>query len=61
MANPNAQQSCTLDSFLGLLTNVSAESIPEGGSPMNWDVDFIVGDVGTRAGLLSFYSFCTGA
>jgi hypothetical protein len=56
--SPQAQQSAVLDAFLGLLTNVQPESIPEGGSPMTWDCDFIVGMVGTRAGLVSQYQFC---
>lgn len=55
MANPQGQQSAPLDAFLGLLTNISPESIPEGGSPLNWDCDFIVGDVFTRPGLVALY------
>lgn len=58
MASPQAQQSAVLDAFLGLLTNVQPESIPEGGSPLCFDVDFTVGDVFTRAGLVSQYVFC---
>lgn len=61
MPNPQAQQSCTLEAFLGLLTNISPESVPEGGSPLNWDVDYITGSVFTRPGLVSQYFFCTGA
>lgn len=55
MASPQAQNSVTLDSFLGLLTNVSPDSIPEGGSPLNWDCSFLTGQVGTRPGLVSVY------
>lgn len=46
-----------LDAFLGLLTNILPESIPEGGSPLNWDCDYLVGSVSTRLGLVSQYSF----
>jgi hypothetical protein len=56
MANPQAQASCTLDAFLGLLTNVAPDAIPEGGSPLNWDCDYLVGEVGTRPGLVSVYN-----
>ena len=58
MANPQAHQSVTLDAFLGLITNVTPDSIPMGASPMNWDVDYIIGEVFTRPGLVSMYSFC---
>ena len=54
--NPQASQSCTLDSFLGLFTNASPESLPEGAAPLAWDVDFIVGEVFTRPGLVSMYT-----
>ena len=36
---------------------MNPEDIPEGGSPRNWDVDFVVGSVFTRPGLYSVYSF----
>ena len=58
MANPQASQSVTLDAFLGLITNFAPESIPMGGSPLAWDVDFIAGEVFSRPGLVSMYSFC---
>lgn len=51
------KSSYTLDQFLGLVTNASPDSLPEGASPMNWDCDFIVGSVFTRAGVISPYSF----
>lgn len=57
MAVPQGLQSAPLDQFLGLLTNIGPESIPEGGSPLNWDVDFITGSVFTRDGLVSVYTF----
>lgn len=58
MATPQAASSVTLDSFLGLVTNFSPESLPMGASPLNWNVDFIAGGVFTRPGLVSKYSFC---
>ena len=61
MANPQAEQSVTLDSFLGLVTNFAPESLPMGASPLNWDVDFIAGEVFGRAGLVSSYIFATNA
>lgn len=58
MGQPTSQQAVVLDSFLGVVTNAAPESLPEGASPMAWDVDFTIGDVFTRAGLVSAYSFC---
>jgi hypothetical protein len=58
MANPQAAQSVTLDAFLGLVTNFAPESLPMGASPLNWDVDYIAGEVFSRPGLVSMYSFC---
>jgi hypothetical protein len=60
VSNPQSAQSAVLDSFLGLLTNVASESIPEGGSPLCWDCDFITGSVRTRDGLVSVYSVGEG-
>lgn len=57
MFNVQGKASATLDTFGGLLTNVSPESVPEGGSPWCQDCDFITGDVFTRAGLVSKYQF----
>lgn len=54
---PQAKQSVTLDQFLGLVSNASPESLPEGASSMTYDVDFIVGSVFTRPGLTSVYTF----
>lgn len=51
------KSSVTLDQFLGLVTNASPESLPEGASPMTWDTDFVVGSVFTRAGLVDVYTF----
>jgi hypothetical protein len=58
MANPQAAASVTLDAFLGLVTNFAPESLPMGASPLNWDCDYIAGEVFTRPGLVSMYSFC---
>jgi hypothetical protein len=55
-----SMQSAVLDQFLGLLTNVGPESIPEGGSPICHDCDFITGSVMTRPGLVSVYSVGEG-
>ena len=54
---PESAQSATLDQFSGLVTNVDAENVPEGASPLTWDTDFVVGSVFTRAGLTSVYTF----
>lgn len=55
MASPQGAQSATLDQFLGLVTIASPDSIPEGSSPLCWDVDFDIGSVKTRPGLVSRY------
>jgi hypothetical protein len=47
----------SLDSYLGLITLAPAPDLPEGASPRNWDVDYFVGSVITRAGLSSVYTF----
>lgn len=46
-----------LDTMAGLITFASAQDLPEGASPRNWDVDYIVGSVFTRAGLQSVYTY----
>src|SRR5271154_5168319 len=46
----------TLESFLGLVTLAPANRLSEGSSPLNWDVDFLVGSVFTRGGTVSVYS-----
>src|SRR5665213_1515794 len=43
----------------GLITFAKPESLPENASPRNWDVDFEVGDVHTRPGLVSVYSYAS--
>jgi hypothetical protein len=51
------KQSVTLAVFSGLVTNSSPDSIPEGASSLCFDVDFNIGSVYTRAGLINPYSF----
>lgn len=55
MFNPSAKNSVILSSFGGLVTEASPSDLPEGASPLNWDVDFLVGSVLTRPGLSSVY------
>ena len=47
----------SLDTLAGLITFASPQDLPEGASPRNWDVDFIVGSVFTRPGLAPVYTF----
>ena len=51
--------SASLDTMGGLIAFASARDIPEGASPRNWDVDFQVGSVYTRPGLVSEYTYAT--
>jgi len=46
-----------LDTLGGLITFASPQDLPEGSSPRNWDVDYIVGSVMTRPGLAPVYAF----
>ncbi len=50
------KQSVVLEAFLGLITNANPESLPEGWSPICWDVDLLTGAVFIRPGLVSVYS-----
>ena len=45
----------SLEKFLGLFTGSSPESLPEGGSPLCFNDDFVVGGVLPRPGLKSMY------
>ena len=47
----------TLDSMLGLVTLADSQDLPEGASPLCYDVDFNVGAVLTRPGLESVFSY----
>jgi hypothetical protein len=49
-------QPVVLDSFGGLVTTARPEDLPEGASPRNWDVDFIVGRFIQRPGCNSVYA-----
>lgn len=60
MASPQGAQSVVCDNFLGVVTNCANEALPEGASPMAWDVDFITGDVFTRPGLQTKYNTALG-
>ena len=49
--------SVPLTAFLGLFTEASPDSLPEGVSPLNWDCDFDIGLVTIRPCLQSALSF----
>lgn len=49
----------TLDTMGGLITNCNPQDLPEGASPRCYDVDFIIGSVFTRAGLVSVYTYAS--
>jgi hypothetical protein len=57
--NLQALGSASLDTMGGLCTFADARDLPEGASPRNWDVDFNVGSVYTRPGLLSMFSYAS--
>src|ERR1700690_286245 len=61
MANPYGAQSVFCEAFLGLVTNADPSALPEGASPLNWDIDYVTGSVFTRPGLVSSYTFTGGA
>lgn len=54
-------QSVPLSEFLGLYTEASPESVPEGASPLCWDVDFVIGGVKMRPGKQPFGTFTGSA
>jgi hypothetical protein len=45
-----------LSVFGGLCTEMTPSDLPEGASPLNYDVDYLVGSVKTRDGIQSVYS-----
>lgn len=49
--------SIPLGSFLGLYTEASPTDLPEGASPLCWDVDFVIGSVKMRPGKQTVFSF----
>ena len=48
-----------MDTLAGLVTFAAPQDLPEGASPRNYDVDYIVGSVFTRPGLQSVYTFAS--
>ncbi len=57
----NLQQlgTAALDMMGGMITLAKPEDLPEGASPRCQDVDFDIGSVHTRPGLLSVYTYAT--
>ncbi len=58
--NP-AVQSVGLDTYGGLIAMIRPEDLPEGASPRNYDMDFLVGNAQTRAPLQSVYSYAAAS
>ncbi len=58
--NP-AVQSVSLDTYGGLVAFIRPENLPEGASPRNYDMDFLVGSAQTRAPLQSVYSYAAAS
>lgn len=52
-----AVQAVPLETYGGLVTLARPENVPEGASPRNYDMDFLVGSAQTRAPLQNVYSF----
>lgn len=48
----------SLTTFGGLCTEVAPSDLPEGASPLNWDVDYLVGSVKSRDGLIQALFLC---
>lgn len=44
----------------GLCTETAPSDLPEGASPLNYDVDYLVGSVKTRDGLQSVFTLWFG-
>ncbi len=57
--NLQALGSADLSTMGGLITFADPKDLPEGASPRNWDCDFAVGAVFTRAGLVSVFSYAS--
>jgi hypothetical protein len=53
------KQSVTLDTFGGLVTMANPHDLPEGASPQNNDVDFILGTVRSRPPLLNVFQIAS--
>lgn len=58
MYNAKNTAPLSLTTFGGLCTETAASDLPEGASPLNWDVDFLVGSVKTRDGLQPALFLC---
>lgn len=57
-------QAVALETYGGLVTLARPENVPEGASPRNYDIDYLVGSAQTRLPLQSVYSYAgsdTGA
>jgi len=48
----------SLSVFGGLCVELAASDLPEGASPLNYDVDFLVGSVKVRDGFQAQYTLC---
>lgn len=48
----------SLTVFGGLCSELAPSDLPEGASPLNYDVDYDVGRVRTRDGLVSVFALC---
>lgn len=57
MENPTSTIESVLSSFGGLCVELDSPDLPEGASPLNQDVDFLVGAVVTRPGVSGVYSY----
>ncbi len=57
MHGTSKSQPAPLTTFGGLVTLANPQSLPEGASPRNNDVDYSVGGVGTRNGTTNIASF----
>ena len=56
-----AVQSLPLETYGGLIAFIRPENLPEGASPRNQDMDFLVGSAQTRAPLQSVYSYAAAS
>src|ERR1035437_2794921 len=48
-----------VSTYGGLVTSIESTVLPDGVSPMNWDVDYLTASVFTRPGLVSVFSYTT--
>src|ERR1700679_2722510 len=55
----SSKNSVTLEVFGGIVTAADDHDLPEGASPRNQDMDFLVGKTKTRPGLTSAFNFDT--